>query len=163
MKKISIFIFLFSGLISASLMAQDKVVLGGYTINPAASIFENLSHSGAHTVFTAGIRAAALEKLLSGKGEFTLIAPVSDPIIHEIPYGRAEQLFNELLPEQQPEMYAIIAYHILPGIYTTKTLADAIRAARASGPPNGALRAHYEAHFTRAAHLAALARALREI
>jgi glycosyltransferase involved in cell wall biosynthesis len=41
-------------------------------------------------------------------------------------------------------------------------LAAAIRAARAAGPANGALRAHYEAHFTRDAHLAALARALRE-
>jgi len=41
-------------------------------------------------------------------------------------------------------------------------LAAAIRAARAAGPANGALRAHYEAHFTRDAHLAALARALRK-
>ena len=133
MKKIhifSLFLFLFSALLSATAIAQDKeakVVLGGYTINPGESIFYNLSKSGSHTVFTAGIRAAGLEKLLSGKGDFTLIAPVSDPIIHEIPAGRAEQLFNELLPEQQPEMYEIIAYHILPGRYTLKALTDAIR------------------------------------
>jgi glycosyltransferase involved in cell wall biosynthesis len=46
---------------------------------------------------------------------------------------------------------------------TPRQLADAIRAARAAGPANGALRAHYETHFTRAAHLSALARALREV
>jgi len=130
MKKIFIFLFLLSCLLSATAIAQNKegkVVLGGHTINPDESIFYNLSKSGDHTVLTAGIRAAGLEKLLSGKGDFTLIAPLSDPIIHEIPAGRAEQLFNELLPEQQPEMYEIIAYHILIGRYTIKALTDAIQ------------------------------------
>ena len=46
---------------------------------------------------------------------------------------------------------------------TPRQLADAIRAAHAAGPANGTLRAHYEAHFTREAHLLALARALLEI
>jgi len=46
---------------------------------------------------------------------------------------------------------------------TPEQLADAIRAVRAAGPANGALRAHYEIHFTRAAHLAALARALHKV
>ncbi len=39
-------------------------------------------------------------------------------------------------------------------------LADALLAARHTPPPNGELRAHYVAHFTRTHHLTALARAL---
>lgn len=41
------------------------------------------------------------------------------------------------------------------------TIADAFRAARRNGRPGGAHRAHFLAHYTQAAHLAALAAALR--
>jgi glycosyltransferase involved in cell wall biosynthesis len=42
-------------------------------------------------------------------------------------------------------------------------IAAQLRAARAAGPPGGALRRHYLAHFTRERHHAAVESALREI
>lgn len=45
---------------------------------------------------------------------------------------------------------------------SAESLAAAIRAVRDAGPARGVMRAHYEKYFTRAAHLEALARALRE-
>ena len=120
-----IFLFFIFSIVTAT---AQQTRLGGFNIVPEKSIFFNLSKSGDHTVLTAGIRAAGLEALLNGTGEYTLIAPLSNPIIHEIPAGRAEQLFNELLPEQQREMYEIIAYHILPGKFTVEKLTEMIKA-----------------------------------
>ena len=122
MKKLGVFLLLFSGGINITAQTRSD----GPAVSPDASIFNYMSKSG-HTVLTAGIRAAGLDKLLGERGEYTLIAPLSNAIIHEIPAGRAEQLFNELLPEQQPEMYEIIAYHVLLGRYTVERLTELIR------------------------------------
>ncbi|MDF9832813.1 glycosyltransferase involved in cell wall biosynthesis [Ereboglobus sp. PH5-5] len=45
---------------------------------------------------------------------------------------------------------------------SAEKLASAIRDARAAGPVNGIMRAHYEKHFTRSKHLATLVSALRK-
>ena len=123
MKKLVVSLVLFYGIISVT--AQNRPV---FRDNPSeASIFYNVSKSG-QNVLTAGIRAAGLAELLGGSGQFTFIAPSDNAILYTLPVGRAEQLFNELLPEQQPELYEIIAYHILPGMVTVETLTGLIRA-----------------------------------
>jgi uncharacterized surface protein with fasciclin (FAS1) repeats len=68
--------------------------------------------------------------LLCTEGDYTLFAPAGNAIIHEIPAGRAEQLFNELLPEQESEFYHIVAYYVINERLSFSELEQRIRAGK---------------------------------
>lgn len=83
------------------------------------------------TLVTA-VQAADLADTLSGPGPFTVFAP-TDAAFQALPPGVLDQL---LLPENQPRLRALLAYHVLPGEVMSADIAgQQLAAATAQGSP----------------------------
>jgi len=109
--------------------AKQRLV-GGAEMDSQLSISENMAKTRNHTVFTAVVKAAGLQSVLSNEGPFTVFAPQSEAFIHKMPAGTVEVLFDELLPEQQPELANMMSYHIVRGQYTLKDMRTLIQAGK---------------------------------
>ena len=68
--------------------------------------------------FVKALKAAELEKMLSGKDEFTVFAP-TDNAFASLPKGTLEKLLKS---EDKTELKKILKYHIISGKFDSKTL-----------------------------------------
>jgi len=67
--------------------------------------------TGVFEHFGDAVEKAGLGNLLRGPGPFTIFAP-TDTAFERLPAGRLDSLY---LPENQPELAAIVNYHIVAG------------------------------------------------
>jgi uncharacterized surface protein with fasciclin (FAS1) repeats len=106
-------------LIGTTTFAQDgkmkdkekTVLVGGAEMYPSKNIVENASKSKAHTTLVAAVKAAGLVETLSGKGPFTVFAPVNRAF-EALPQGTVETL---LKPENKTALTGILTYHVVAG------------------------------------------------
>lgn len=73
------------------------------TLIGIASTVERLS------VFTAAVRSAGLEDLLSEEGPFTIFAP-TDRAFQQLPHGELAALLAD-----QPRLARVLCHHVVPG------------------------------------------------
>jgi len=79
--------------------------------------------SPVHTTLVAAVQAAGLVDTLSGRGPFTLFAPVNDAFA-DLPAGTVETL---LKPENKGQLTSVLTYHVVPGRVTAAQLTRMIR------------------------------------
>jgi uncharacterized surface protein with fasciclin (FAS1) repeats len=86
--------------------------------NPSKNIIENAVNSKEHTTLVAAVKAAGLVDTLSGKGPFTVFAPVNEAF-DKLPPGTVPML---LKPENKGKLTDILTYHVVPGRLTAEDL-----------------------------------------
>jgi len=74
-----------------------------------SSIIETAQAAGSFTTLIAAIKAAGLEKALSGDGPFTVFAPTDDAFA-ALPEGTVESLLKD-----KKKLTAILTYHVVDG------------------------------------------------
>jgi uncharacterized surface protein with fasciclin (FAS1) repeats len=122
---------LFAGLAAASMAAphitvQDDtntVSVGGNAMFPQKTIVENAINSKDHTTLVAAVKAAGLVDTLSGKGPFTVFAPVNSAFTM-LPDGTVDTL---LKPENRDQLVKVLTYHVLAGRYDSRSLRALIK------------------------------------
>ncbi len=98
--------------------AERTVTVGGAPMYPSKNIIENAVNSKEHTTLVAAVKAAGLVDTLSGKGPFTVFAPVNDAF-DKLPPGTVPML---LKPENKGKLTDILTYHVVPGRLTAQDL-----------------------------------------
>ncbi len=111
MKKLLIIASLFVSTLS---WAQEK------------SIVEIAVGSANHTTLVAALKAADLVTALSGKGPFTVFAPVNTAF-DKLPAGTVESL---LKPENKEKLAKILTYHVVSGEINAKAVLSAIKSGK---------------------------------
>src|ERR1044071_6966437 len=107
----------------AQMKDQEKTVMvGGAAMYPSKNIIQNAVNSKDHTTLVAAVKAAGLVDTLSGKGPFTVFAPVNDAFA-KLPAGTVDTL---LKPENKDQLTKVLTYHVVPGRLTAKDLIAAI-------------------------------------
>lgn len=76
------------------------------------------------TTLVAAVKAAGLVDVLSGKGPFTVFAPVNNAF-GKLPQGTVGTL---LKPENKKLLTAILTYHVVAGKFNAKAVVKAIKA-----------------------------------
>jgi uncharacterized surface protein with fasciclin (FAS1) repeats len=123
MKKCKLNLVLILSLVLTTVgFAQTKMV-GGAEMYPTKNIIENAVNSKDHTTLVAAVKAADLVETLSGKGPFTVFAPVNKAF-DALPKGTVESL---LKPENKAKLQAVLTYHVIPGKLNAKDVLDAIK------------------------------------
>ncbi|MFM9957616.1 MAG: fasciclin domain-containing protein [Phycisphaerales bacterium] len=85
--------------------------------------------AGQFKTLAAALNAAGLIDALKGKGPFTVFAP-TDEAFAKLPAGTVETL---LKPENKDKLTAILKYHVVSGLVTSKSIGDVPVAATLSG------------------------------
>ncbi len=98
--------------------AEKTVTVGGAPMFPSKNIIENAVNSKDHTTLVAAVKAAGLVDTLSGKGPFTVFAPVNEAF-DKLPPGTVPML---LKPENKDKLASILTYHVVPGRLTAQDL-----------------------------------------
>ncbi|HUJ38453.1 MAG TPA: fasciclin domain-containing protein [Hyphomicrobium sp.] len=98
--------------------AEQTVTVGGAPMYPSKNIIENAVNSKDHTTLVAAVKAAGLVDTLSGKGPFTVFAPVNKAF-EKLPPGTVPML---LKPENKDKLASILTYHVVPGRLTAQDL-----------------------------------------
>jgi uncharacterized surface protein with fasciclin (FAS1) repeats len=111
-------------LAAAALAADQTVLVGGAAMYPSKTIVANAVNSADHTTLVAAVKAAGLVDALSGKGPFTVFAPVNAAFA-ALPAGTVDTL---LKPENKAALTQVLTYHVVSGDYTAAKLRGAIRA-----------------------------------
>ena len=101
---------------------ESTVMVGGAPMYPSKNIVQNAVNSKDHTTLVAAVKAAGLVDTLSGKGPFTVFAPVNDAFA-KLPAGTVDTL---LKPENKDQLTKVLTYHVVPGRLTAKDLMAAI-------------------------------------
>ncbi|MFM9983983.1 MAG: fasciclin domain-containing protein [Flavobacteriales bacterium] len=109
--------------LQALCQTEMTVTVGGESMYPSKNIIENAVKSTDHTTLVAAVQAAGLVETLSGKGPFTVFAPVNDAF-ENLPTGTVETL---LKPENKAMLSGILTYHVLAGKYDFNALAAEIK------------------------------------
>ena len=94
--------------------AKSTVIVGGEEMFPTKTIVENAVNSADHTTLVTAVKAADLVGTLSGKGPFTVFAPVNSAFA-QLPAGTVDTL---LKPENKGKLAGVLTYHVLPGRVT---------------------------------------------
>ena len=102
---------------SASAFAAEPMV-GGAPMYPNKTIVENASTANNLTTLVAAVKAAGLVDTLSGKGPFTVFAPVN-AAFSALPAGTVDTL---LKPENKAALTKVLTYHVVPGKLDAKAL-----------------------------------------
>ena len=89
--------------------AEMTVEVGGAPMYPSKNIIENAVNSKDHTTLVAAVKAAGLVDTLSGKGPFTVFAPVN-AAFDALPAGTVDTL---LKPENKKQLTAVLTYHVI--------------------------------------------------
>jgi len=89
--------------------AEMTVEVGGAPMYPSKNIIENAVNSKDHTTLVAAVKAAGLVETLSGKGPFTVFAPVN-AAFDALPAGTVDTL---LKPENKKKLTAVLTYHVI--------------------------------------------------
>lgn len=92
----------------------------------AQTIVEIAAGSKDHTTLVAAVKAAGLVETLSGKGPFTVFAPVNSAF-EKLPAGTVDFL---LKPENKQMLSAVLTYHVVSG---NLMAADVLKAIEAGG------------------------------
>lgn len=116
--------FAFSGKMSAQMMKEKTVMVGGAPMYPSKNIIENAVNSKDHKTLVAAVKAAGLVETLEGAGPFTVLAP-TDAAFAKLPKGTVENLVK---PENKAMLTKILTYHVLPGKYSAKQIWAAVKA-----------------------------------
>ncbi|GAB4401221.1 MAG: fasciclin domain-containing protein [Microscillaceae bacterium] len=116
-------VFFLNGLL-ASATAQN-VMVGGEAMYPQKNIIENAVNSKDHTTLVTAVKAAGLVETLSGKGPFTVFAPVNDAF-ENLPEGTVATL---LKPENKETLTKVLTYHVLAGKFDYESIKKAIKSA----------------------------------
>jgi uncharacterized surface protein with fasciclin (FAS1) repeats len=115
------------GSASAQMMASgDNPMVGGAAMYKTKNIVENAVNSADHTTLVAAVKAAGLVDTLSGKGPFTVFAPVNGAFA-ALPAGTVDTL---LKPENKATLTKILTYHVVAGNFDSKAIAKAIKAGK---------------------------------
>lgn len=139
-------------MISAPALAKSTVMVGGQEMFASKTIVENAVNSADHTTLVAAVKAAGLVDTLSGKGPFTVFAPVNSAFT-ALPAGTVDTL---LKPENKGQLTGVLTYHVVAGEITLadlkaklkkghgtaqlKTVAGGSLTAMMNGPNNIALK-----------------------
>ena len=86
------------------------------------TVVENTIASKNHGTLVAALKAAELVETLSGKGPFTVFAPI-DKAFEKLPIGTLETL---LKPENKSRLQAILTYHVVAGKLSSKDVIAAV-------------------------------------
>lgn len=97
---------------------DDTVSVGGNAMYAQKTIVENAVNSKDHTTLVAAVKAAGLVDTLSGKGPFTVFAPVNSAFA-ALPAGTVDDL---LKPENKAALTKVLTYHVVAGRYDSKAL-----------------------------------------
>jgi uncharacterized surface protein with fasciclin (FAS1) repeats len=87
-----------------------------------ASLLDTLGGAGEHATLVNAVKAAGLEKTLSGAQPYTLFAP-TEAAFQKLPAGTANGLLE---PDQKGQLTALLTGHIVPGTVTTADLTKAV-------------------------------------
>ena len=99
-------------------------MVGGAPMYANKNIVENAVNSKDHTTLVAAVKAAGLVDTLEGPGPFTVFAPTNEAF-KKLPAGTVENL---LKPENKGQLQAVLTYHVVPGLVTSKELVEMIKA-----------------------------------
>ena len=100
-------------------MKEKTVTVGGAPMFATKNIIENAVNSKDHTTLVAAVKAAGLVETLSGKGPFTVFAPVN-AAFDKLPDGTVASL---LKPEYKSALAGILTYHVVAGKLSAEDLA----------------------------------------
>ena len=95
---------------------------GSKTEAGKASLLDTLSREPNHATLVKAVKAAGLEKTLSGADAYTLFAP-TEAAFGKLPAGAVDGL---LAPDQKGQLTALLISHIVPGTVTSEDLARAV-------------------------------------
>jgi uncharacterized surface protein with fasciclin (FAS1) repeats len=113
----------------AQTMASNTVMVGGEAMYPKKNIIENAVNSKDHTTLVAAVKAGGLVETLSGKGPFTVFAPVNSAFA-ALPTGTVDNL---LKPENKKTLDAVLTYHVVSGNYDFNAIAKLIKEGNGKG------------------------------
>ena len=93
------------------------------------NIVETAVNHGSFKTLVAAVTAAELVETLSGKGPFTVFAPLDDAFA-ALPEGTVESLVK---PENKEKLQGILTYHVLAGKVMSSDLTDGMKAKTVNG------------------------------
>ena len=103
--------------------AKTNPMVGGQEMFASKNIVENAVNSADHTTLVAAVKAAGLVETLSGKGPFTVFAPVNSAFT-ALPAGTVDTL---LKPENKGQLTGVLTYHVVAGELTLDDLKSKIK------------------------------------
>jgi uncharacterized surface protein with fasciclin (FAS1) repeats len=92
------------------------------SVSPGAPSQDLAALVGTNARLAQLVKAAGMERVLSGKEPYTLLAP-SDAALDKLPAGSFDSLDR---PERKAELTALLRAHILPGTILAADLARAV-------------------------------------
>ena len=119
----AIILFGFQIQAQTSTKMAPSIIVGGEEMYAKKNIVQNAVNSKDHTTLVAAVKAADLVETLSGKGPFTVLAPVNNAF-EDLPAGTVEGL---LKPESKKALTGVLTYHVLSGNYSFNDIATAIK------------------------------------
>jgi len=102
---------------------DNTVTVGGKAMYPMKTIVDNAINSKDHTTLVAAVKAAGLVDVLSGKGPFTVFAPVNSAFTM-LPEGTVDML---LKPENKEMLTKVLTYHVVAGRIDSNELRKRIK------------------------------------
>jgi uncharacterized surface protein with fasciclin (FAS1) repeats len=95
----------------------------------AADIVETAQGAGSFNTLVAAVSSSGLYEELKGEGPFTLFAP-TDEAFAALPPGTVEALLN---PDNKDKLVALLTYHLVPGVLTSKDIVNRMNAETMQG------------------------------
>jgi uncharacterized surface protein with fasciclin (FAS1) repeats len=93
------------------------------------NIVETAVNHGSFKTLAAAVTAAQLVETLSGKGPFTVFAPLDDAFA-ALPAGTVDSLIQ---PENKAKLQGILTYHVVAGKVLSTDLTDGMKAKTVNG------------------------------
>ena len=93
------------------------------------NIVETAVNHGSFKTLVAAVTAAELVETLSGKGPFTVFAPLDDAFA-ALPAGTVDSLVK---PESKAKLQSILTYHVVAGKVLSTDLTDGMKAKTVNG------------------------------
>ncbi|MBZ9651447.1 fasciclin domain-containing protein [Psychroflexus montanilacus] len=93
------------------------------------NIVETAVNHGSFNTLVTAVKAAELVDTLSGKGPFTVFAPLDDAFA-ALPEGTVETLVK---PENKEKLQGILTYHVIVGKVMSSDLTDGMKAKTVNG------------------------------
>ena len=93
------------------------------------NIVETAVNHGSFKTLVAAVTAAELVETLSGKGPFTVFAPLDDAFA-ALPAGTVDSLVQ---PDNKAKLQSILTYHVVAGKVLSTDLTDGMKAKTVNG------------------------------
>ena len=103
----------FRGLAKSAAAGVLLLSLAGFTARTAraADLVDTAVSAGHFKTLVAALQAAGLADVLKGPGPYTIFAP-TDEAFAKLPAGTLDNLMK---PENKAALFALLAYHVVPG------------------------------------------------